>query len=188
MGAKGCNFADWSTAGRPSVGMGDGGGDTGLRSGPKSIARRADEAVWRSVFDEEGRRGARAMGWSEWMEATRVTARQIFKGGRWTEDQYGGVMDDAGVCLDACGWCDASMDCSTRRRTGSDPLLPARAAGMEDIFPRFAPRGFGAVGGTHGASGRSPDLSGCACEFPPGIPRADSRMVARQVIVRVARG
>ena len=188
MGAKGCNFADWSTAGRPSVGMGDGDGDTGLRSGPKSIARRADEAVWLTAFEEGGRRGARALRWGQWMEATRMAARENFKGGRWTEDQYGGVMDDAGVCLDACGWCDASMDCSTRRRTGSDPLLPARAAGMEDIFPQFAPRGFGAVGGTHGASGRSPDLSGCACEFPPGITRADSRMVARQVIVRVARG
>ena len=188
MGAKGCNLADWSAASRLSAGMGVGSGDAGLHSRPKSNARRADEAVWVMTFEEGGRRGARALRWGEWMEATRMAARQNFKGGRWTEDQYGGVMDDAGVCLDACGWCDASMDCSTRRRTGSDPLLPARAAGMEDIFPQFAPRGFGAVGGTHGASGRSPDLSGCACEFPPGITRADSRMVARQVIVRVARG
>lgn len=179
MGAKGCNFADWCRASRTSAGMSECGGDTRLRSGPKSNARRADEALWLSVFAEGGRRGARAMEWGEWMEATRPAARQNFKGGRWTEDQYGGVLDDAGVCLDACGWSDASLDCSTRRRTGSDPFLPARVAGIEDIFPQFAPRGFGAVGGTHGASGRSPDLSGCAREFPPGITWADSWMVVR---------
>ena len=179
MGAKGCNFADWSAASRPSTGMGEGGGDTGLRLGPKSNARRADEALWLPASDERVRRGARAMEWGEWMEATRAAARQNFKGGRWTEDQYGGVMDDAGVCLDACGWGDASMDCSTRRRTGSDPSLPARSAGAEYFLPQFAPRGFGAVGGTCSASGRSPDLSGCACEFPPGITRADSRSVVR---------
>ena len=179
MGAKGCNFADWSAASRLSAGMGEGGRDTGLRSGPKSTARRADEAVWRAAFDEGDRRGARALRWGEWMEATRAAARQNFKGGRWTEDQYGGVMDDAGVCLDARGWGDASKDCSTRRRTVSDPPLPARSAGAEDSFPQFAPRGFGAVGGTHGASGRSPDLSGCACEFPPGITRHGPRIVVR---------
>ena len=177
MGAKGCNFADWCAASRPSTGMGEDGGDTGSRSGSSSKARLANEALWQVALDEGGRRGARALKWGEWMEATRLAARQNFKGGRWTEDQYGGVMDDAGVCLDACGWGDAIMDCSTRRRTGSDPSLPARSAGAENNFPQFAPRGFGAVGGTHGASGRSPDLSGCACEFPPGITRADSRIV-----------
>ena len=31
-------------------------------------------------------------------------AGKTFKGGRWTEDRHGGVMDDACVCLDACGW------------------------------------------------------------------------------------
>ena len=179
MGAKGCNFADGAAAVRPSLGMSEWGGYTGLRSGPKSNARRADEAVWLLAFEEDGRRGTRALRWGEWMEATRMAARQIFKGGRWTEDQCGGVMDDAGVCLDARGWGDASEDCSTRRRTVSDPPLPARSACAEDLFPKFAPRGFGAVGGTHGASRRSPDLSGCACDAFQGITRADSRMVVR---------
>lgn len=183
MGAKGCNLADWSAASRPSAGMGVGGGDAGLRSRPKSNARRADEAVWLTAFEEGGRRGARALRWGEWMEATRMAARQNFKGGRWTEDQYGGVMDDAGVCLDACGWGDASLDCSTRRRTGSDPLLPARVAGIEDIFPQFAPRGFGAVGGTKSASRRSADLSGCACEFTPGMKPPSLWVVDRKLIV-----
>ena len=179
MGAKGCNFADWATAVRPSAGMSECDGDTGLHSGPKIIARRADEAVWLPAFDDGGRRGARALRWGEWIEATRRDARQNFKGGRWTEDQCGGVMDDAGVCLDACGWGDASEDCSTRRRTVSDPPLPARSAGAENFFPQFAPRGFGAVGGTHGASRRSLDLSGCACDFSPGITRASSLMSVR---------
>jgi len=179
MGAKGCNFADWAAADRPSMGMSEWGGNTGLRSGPKSNARRADEAVWLLAFEEGGRRGARALRWGEWMEATRMAARQNFKGGRWTEDQCGGVMDDAGVCLDACGWGDASLDCSTRRRTGSDPSRPARFAVVESFFPQFAPRGFGAVGGTKSASRRSPDFSGCACDFFQGITRSDSRMVVR---------
>jgi hypothetical protein len=183
MGAKGCNFADWSAAGRLSVGMGDDGGDAGLRSDPKSNARRADEALWLPAFDEPGRRGARALGWGEWMEATRLAAQQDFKGGRWTEDQYGGVMDDAGVCLDACGWGDACMDCSTRRRTGSDPLLPAQSAVAENFYPQFAPRGFRAVGGTKSAGRRSPDLSGCACEFPPGMTRPVPRLAGRKILV-----
>ena len=64
-------------------------------------------------------------GQQESLQRSGQVLREILKGGRWTENQYGGVMDDAGVCLDACGWDDASLDCSTRRRTDSlsnDPL------------------------------------------------------------------
>ena len=78
--------------------------------------------------------------------------RTDFKGGRWTEDRHGGVMDDALVCLDGCGWKRRKMDDSIRRR-----------ADLVDL--RFARGGYRAVGGTCSACRRSPVLSGCAGEL-----------------------
>ena len=90
-------------------------------------------------------------------------AETNFQGGSWTRDQYGGAKEGTGVCLDICGWNGGCFGCSARRRTDSNPSIFKRSI----LASFFAPRGFGAVGGTHSASRRSRFLSGCACDrFP----------------------
>jgi hypothetical protein len=64
------------------------------------------------------------------------------KGGCWTKNWCGGASNGARVCLDVCGRDSSALGGFIRRRTSSD-------------FLRFAPGGYGAVGGTHSASRRS---------------------------------
>ena len=83
----------------------------------RGVARAAITSLGAARWPDRGR-SARAAG-------VRAGGRKDYnlKGGRWTEDQYGGVRDDARVCLDACGRGRRSNGDCVRRRTDLDPCM-----------------------------------------------------------------
>jgi hypothetical protein len=81
------------------------------------------------------------------------------QGGRWTRTGVAVSRMDARVCLDACGQDTGALGDSARRRTGSD-----------QDRGRFAPGGYGAVGGTKSASGRGRSFRPRLLLFPFVLP------------------
>jgi hypothetical protein len=86
-------------------------------------------------------------GWSQLALAGKKTQRDAVP-----ESHYGGHMERACGCVDACGWSLGGLVGFVRRRSG------ARGSW-------YRPTGHRALGGTHRACGRSRILSGCARKF-----------------------